>query len=209
MEDNSIKAISHTLLGILLLVGTIVCFVGCEQGVIATSKPVTVAKPITTTKPESGTFWESVQNDDWTLMRRWIEYDRSLVNSRGRYKYANGELLGITPLMVAAIQGNTEMVKFLCDNGADPNMRNERGGTVLHSLGRGITRKPQHVDILKYLIDRGADVNAKTTDGWTPLDSFGRADDWPVIKAIGDVNAEMIRILRAAGGRAEKFQRFQ
>ena len=215
LGNNSMKTVfSQALLGNLLLIGAIACTVGCNQGNMPSAANPSAERPVTQSRP-SGTFWEAVQNDDWSLMRRWIEYDQSLVNSSGMYTdhisrrpvgTAPRVRTGFTPLRLAIMRGNLEMVKFLCENGADMTMQSSIGETALHyvaSLG-DTGNNPAHVDILKYLIDRGSNVNARTSEGLTPLDHLGMFDinnrgmDRRSLHAAGN---DMIRILTEAGGR--------
>jgi ankyrin repeat protein len=62
---------------------------------------------------------------------------------------------GITPLYLAAVNGNAAIIKKLLDAGANPNATDLTGETILMTAAR--TGKP---DAIKLLIDRGADVNA-------------------------------------------------
>ena len=190
----------------VLLFGLLVCFVGCGQG--------------TKAKPEGGTFWEAVQNEDWALVRRWVEYDRTLVNSRGNftdyqaYNHARSVLAGdprqsqlsppitpgMTPLFLVTIRGNLEMVKFLCENGADLNatVDYKMAMTPLHvavTLARD--KSHEHVGIVEYLIKAGANVNARTGgNGSTPLD-YCKPVLWE-----GDATVLKVeRMLIDAGGR--------
>ena len=88
---------------------------------------------------------------------------------------------GGTALIVAALFDRAEIVKLLCDAGADVNARNEEGETALIWAAMG-----GKIEIVKILIDAGADVNAKDNDGCTAL--------WWAL------DEETARILRAAGG---------
>ena len=63
-----------------------------------------------------------------------------------------------------AMQGNTEMAKFLIERGADVNVRTVQRRTALHvGCYYGKT------DFVKLLLDNGAEIDSKTTDGATPL----------------------------------------
>jgi len=69
---------------------------------------------------------------------------------------------GATPLMQAVLDGDSSSVRFLLDNGADPNIRNEAGATALMWAMDDIEKA-------RLLLDHGADVNARSDDGRTPL----------------------------------------
>ena len=207
---------SYALLANLLLV-SIVCLIGCRQAEITPTQP-------TVTKPD-GTFWEAVQNEDWALVRRWIEYDRTLVNSRGNYTdyhaYNDARRIlagdprqsqltpqvkpGMTPLFLATIRGNFEMVQFLCENGADltATVNYSLALTPLHQAASAARdNSPEHVKIVEYLIKAGANVNAQIpvdnrgVGGSTPLD-LCRPDIWTQDAAVRKVE----HMLLEAGGR--------
>ena len=95
---------------------------------------------------------------------------------------ANNE--GMTPLMLAALQGDKEMVELMIASNADPAIATESGATaytlafesgrklvafliaesaVLHGITEGNMEQ-----IIKY-IHNGAYVNIITPAGWTPL----------------------------------------
>ena len=77
----------------------------------------------------------------------------------------NCRLLGITPLAMAVIHGNTDVVKLLVDLQADVNDSDKGGTTVL--MGAAIRG---HFDIIKYLVDHGSDINAVTKNGENVVD---------------------------------------
>lgn len=71
-----------------------------------------------------------------------------------------------TPLHIAALKNNVEMVSRLLDNGADPNLRSKfsSGTTPLHwALREG------NVECAQALLDNGAEVDLATDWGVTPL----------------------------------------
>ena len=84
-----------------------------------------------------------------------------------------------------AYKRNPDILKFLLDAGADPNARNKRSWTPLHSAGI-YSEDPV---VLKLLLDAGADPNVKTYYDWTPLH----------LAAFGNVNPDVVRMLINAG----------
>lgn len=98
---------------------------------------------------------------------------------------------GVAALSWAAILDDTEITKFLIEEGADVNAKSRDGSTPLHSaafLGR--------VEIAELLIQQGADVNPKNHRGETPLDAS--MVDWETTKFIAGllaikVDAEKVR----------------
>lgn len=71
---------------------------------------------------------------------------------------------GHTPLMRAALDGNTEKVKQLIQQGADINQRDDNGRT-----GLMFAVINTHYETMKLLLEYGADVNAKSNQGGTAL----------------------------------------
>lgn len=69
-----------------------------------------------------------------------------------------------TPLHVAVKEGDTELVKYLLEKGANPNAKGAFGETPLHiAVDRG------YLDIVKLLLENGADPNIQSNEGNTPL----------------------------------------
>ena len=69
------------------------------------------------------------------------------------------EETNLCPLMIAALMGHVEIVKFLLEMGADPNRTNAQKNTPLM-----FAAKRGNAAIVKNLIEKGADVNAQNTD---------------------------------------------
>lgn len=66
-----------------------------------------------------------------------------------------------TPLMLAALRGNSKMVKVLIARDADVN---KPGWTPLHYAATGA-----HLDIMNTLLERHAYIDAESPNGTTPL----------------------------------------
>jgi len=79
---------------------------------------------------------------------------------------AKGVAGGGTPLIVAALFGQTEAARLLIENGAKVNARNNDGATAL--LAAAFFCRTETV---KLLLDKDAEVNAKNIRAETPLDS--------------------------------------
>ena len=76
-----------------------------------------------------------------------------------------------TPLHWVAQRGLTNGVACLLENGADPNVTDDKGQTPLHFIAQKGVGKNQ----AKLLIEHGADPNARDDTGQTPLDYAKKA----------------------------------
>jgi len=70
------------------------------------------------------------------------------------------------PIMTAAFEGNSEVVKFLIENGADPNVmsRNNHRHRPLHRVlehKKTIPKGPHHVETVRLLLEHGARVDLR------------------------------------------------
>ena len=100
----------------------------------------------------------------------------------------NGEVIcGVesSPLILASMKGNIEVLRLLLDNGADPNIQNRNGSTALiYALRRDWSRvndlnDPGRINIIRLLLNRGADINIRDHIGRTVLmeaSSFGKLE---------------------------------
>ena len=99
-----------------------------------------------------------------------------------------------TPVLVAAINGHFDLVNFLLDNGADPNLASEGGVTPLYAVVNVqwqprsfypqprayLQQKTSYLDLMKKLLDKGADPNVRTNrNTWFTQYNFDllRTDD--------------------------------
>jgi ankyrin repeat protein len=84
-----------------------------------------------------------------------------------------------------AKNGQTETVKFLLRNGANPNAKRHDGITALmHASGRG------HTQTVKVLLNAGAEADAKYNYGYTPL-MFMRNGGTEVVQMLLDAGADV------------------
>jgi uncharacterized protein len=75
------------------------------------------------------------------------------------------DLIDQTPLIIAAFNGCTDIVKMLLDAGANIEHKNDQGENALISAAQ-----EGNINVVKVLLDAGADVNQVNTDGETALD---------------------------------------
>ena len=78
---------------------------------------------------------------------------------------------GASPLIVAAVYGQTETAKLLVESGASLDSRNKDGATPLH-----VAAFFSHPEMVAFLLEQGADVEAKNRWGQTPLETV--AGEW-------------------------------
>lgn len=108
---------------------------------------------------------------------------------------------GNTPLYAAAENGQWDVAQFLLDNGAGPNIANNRGRTpLLSAVEQGIDKKSESCDprakrLIQSLLDKNANINAKDSKtGATPLFAAIEGGDADVIKVFlskgANVNAK-------------------
>ena len=80
---------------------------------------------------------------------------------------------GDTALHLTHDNGNTDVMRLLLDAGADPNVQNNDGQTLLHHMAEeGITEYVRHEDV-EALLNAGADPNLIDEKGWTPAHYAG------------------------------------
>ncbi len=94
----------------------------------------------------------------------------------------------MTPLMMAAYDGYTEIAKLLIEKGADVNTK---GGVDMDMTALTYAASQDRAEMVKVLLDKGASVNVKTKYGWTPLffaASRGKAD---IAKLLIDKGADV------------------
>ncbi|CAF1156001.1 unnamed protein product [Adineta steineri] len=81
----------------------------------------------------------------------------------------------VPPLIIACFEGDYDTIKFLLDNGADPNQtESEHNLTGIHILvdgpykGQTLTEK-QRADLIREMVKKGADVNHPDKHSLTPV----------------------------------------
>lgn len=103
------------------------------------------------------------------------------------YADVNGNYKGSSPLHKAAFYGNSEICKFLIDEGADVDMIPYRTSALYIAVSRG------EYNTVNLLIEEGADVNLATN--WpskkTPLIRAVENGDFDTIKLLLEASADV------------------
>ncbi len=91
-------------------------------------------------------------------------------------------------LLQNAVEWNKQInAKWLVDKGANLNVRDNIGMTVLHF----VAKKSFNLTFAKYLVDKGADVNAQDNYGLTVLHRAYNSDNVPLIKYLVNIGANV------------------
>ncbi|WP_448218545.1 ankyrin repeat domain-containing protein [Endozoicomonas sp. 2B-B] len=94
---------------------------------------------------------------------------------------------GLTALMLASINGHTDIVERLINAGAEVNTaRNEDGGTPLL-----FAAQENNSDCVKLLINKGADLNAEAKNGATPVSIAAAMGNTDCLKALIEAKANL------------------
>lgn len=120
---------------------------------------------------------------------------------------------GATPLITAALLGNTAAATELIGQGAKLNLKDAQQSTALHVAA--FFAQPK---VVKLLLDSGADMNVTNKDGATPLDIVsipwsseleglykfiaGLIKIEVDLERIKSVRPEVVRLLRDGGGKS-------
>lgn len=147
------------------------------------------------------TIFDAIFAQNMEEVKKFVESDPKLVHQ----PYEDS---GKTPLMMAAGNGDDQIVAYLLEKGADPKAEGPQGSTALHAAGSfgALTSKPggnvgseypPNPKIAELLIEKGADVNAKNDEGKTPLFNVIMGGSLEVVKVLvkhgADVNVKTSR----------------
>ena len=86
---------------------------------------------------------------------------------------------GYTPLLMAAMYGRTEVVRFLCQMGANVNARDMFGNTPL-----AFAAADGNIKMLEVLCDWGADLHARDDRECSALMTALKNEEYEAVKLI-------------------------
>ncbi|WP_234109291.1 ankyrin repeat domain-containing protein [Chryseobacterium sp. R2A-55] len=101
------------------------------------------------------TVFEIARTGTVEEMNTLFQQDPKVINSV--------DAMSFSPLILACYRGNSEVARFLMDNGADVNYLSDEG-TALAAICINFNQ-----DLLKLLLKHGADPNIADANGTTPL----------------------------------------
>ena len=123
--------------------------------------------------PAVDEFSQAIMDGDVETVKRFIEEGRD-VNAPAWH--------GSFPIQIAAYSSQFEMVKFLLENGADPNAHTGNCSVPLLYAAQ----YEKNIKIVKILLEYGADPTVKDEygKGWTPIDFAKQNDNKEAIKLL-------------------------
>jgi ankyrin repeat protein len=96
------------------------------------------------------------------------------------------ETKGHTPLMCAALEGDTQVVQTLLMRDADVNAKDDEGRSALMFAVINM-----HYDTVNVLLKHGANVNARANDGGTALMLAASCGDPRIVQALLYAGADL------------------
>uniref|UniRef100_A0A8C9TBM8 Ankyrin repeat and sterile alpha motif domain containing 6 n=1 Tax=Scleropages formosus TaxID=113540 RepID=A0A8C9TBM8_SCLFO len=117
------------------------------------------------------------------LVREIVDEDPAQVNS------ANAD--GASPLMIAAVSGQLDVVRLLVERSADVDKQDGVHGwtALMQATYHG------NKDVVKYLLSQGADVNLRAKNGYTAFD---------LVMLLNDPDTELVRLLASVCMQVDK-----
>ena len=113
------------------------------------------------TQHDADNTWtvDALTRGDTDAIRARVFEDPSYVHER--------DYLNDTPLLSVIAFDDHDLVRFLIEHGADPNVEVDDGYTCL--LTAIESEAAESVQVVAELIEAGADIHARGINGWTPL----------------------------------------
>lgn len=174
-----------------------------------TSIEKTISKKQNSNSPETNNLHQLVTNGKLDEIEQFLISDKQAINK---------VIKGMTPIMLAAAQGNVEIIDLLFTQGADPNKRGSMDRTALQyavdknhmeaakrllAYGAEIddydngkltplvmAANRGYSELALFLVEEGADVNIPQIEGWTALINAAAHNDEELVKALIEAGAD-------------------
>uniref|UniRef100_A0A8B9H256 Ankyrin repeat and sterile alpha motif domain containing 6 n=1 Tax=Astyanax mexicanus TaxID=7994 RepID=A0A8B9H256_ASTMX len=135
---------------------------------------ITTVRPQPDAEKKRPDVFSALKLGNAQLVKEILEEDPSQVN------LANAD--GASPLMIAAVSGQQEVVQLLVEKNADVDKQDGVHGwtALMQATYHG------NKDVVKYLLNQGADVNLRAKNGYTAFD---------LVMLLNDPDTELVRLL--------------
>ncbi|XP_049604821.1 ankyrin repeat and SAM domain-containing protein 6 isoform X1 [Syngnathus scovelli] len=144
---------------------------------------ITTVRPQTDDERRRPDVFSALKLGNSQLVKEILEEDPTQVNS------SNQE--GASPLMMAAVSGQLEVVQLMVEQKADIDKQDGVHGwtALMQATYHG------NKDVVKYLLSQGADVNLRAKNGYTAFD---------LVMLLNDPDTELVRLLASVCMQVDK-----
>ena len=136
------------------------------------------------------------------LLAHGADVDARLEKKPPQYGYASQRfrvsVVGATPFLLAAMDGNVDVMRVLAEAGADPRLGTEENTSPL-MVAAGLGQVPAEtrvaerhsIDAVEFVLELGADVNRTNTVGRTALHGAAHIRSDTIVQILVDHGAEV------------------
>ncbi|KAM4719062.1 ankyrin repeat and SAM domain-containing protein 6 isoform 2-T2 [Anableps anableps] len=144
---------------------------------------ITTVRPQTDDERKRPDVFSALKLGNSQLVKDILEEDPAQVNSSNQD--------GASPLMMAAVSGQLEVVQLMVEKKADVDKQDSVHGwtALMQATYHG------NKDIVKYLLSQGADVNLRAKNGYTAFD---------LVMLLNDPDTELVRLLASVCMQVDK-----
>ncbi|AWP20908.1 putative ankyrin repeat and SAM domain-containing protein 6 [Scophthalmus maximus] len=144
---------------------------------------ITTVRPQTDDERRRPDVFSALKLGNSQLVKEILEEDPTQVNSSSQE--------GASPLMMAAVSGQLEVVQLMVEKKADIDKQDGVHGwtALMQATYHG------NKDIVKYLLSQGADVNLRAKNGYTAFD---------LVMLLNDPDTELVRLLASVCMQVDK-----
>ncbi|MED6272798.1 Ankyrin repeat and SAM domain-containing protein 6 [Characodon lateralis] len=144
---------------------------------------ITTVRPQTDDERKRPDVFSALKLGNSQLVKDILEEDPAQVNSFNQD--------GASPLMMAAVSGQLEVVQLMVEKKADVDKQDSVHGwtALMQATYHG------NKDIVKYLLSQGADVNLRAKNGYTAFD---------LVMLLNDPDTELVRLLASVCMQVDK-----
>ncbi|CAN9506492.1 unnamed protein product [Ophioblennius macclurei] len=154
-----------------------------QRDVKAYLDSITTVRPQTDDERRRPDVFSALKLGNSQLVKEILEEDPAQVN------FSNQE--GASPLMIAAVSGQLEVVQLMVEKNADIDKQDAVHGwtALMQATYHG------NKDIVKYLLSQKADVNLRAKNGYTAFD---------LVMLLNDPDTELVRLLASVCMQVDK-----